>query len=70
MAATTRRPTLPGHQADLARFEAMTPDAPRNVRFLLSRGATLLQVQRSKVRIAHAGRTASIDAQGRVQWDV
>jgi hypothetical protein len=55
---------------DMKRFSTNSAAATDKVDFMLDRGAIVIDVKATKVRITHSGRTASIDAWGRVSWDV
>ncbi len=66
-AATIR---VPRPTTDLSRFKPETATAGPKVAFMIQRGATVIHVTERMVKIAHAGRTARIDAVGRVNWDL
>jgi len=68
-AASAATKTTPKQSTDLSRFKPLAPAAAPKVAFMLQRGATVLHVTEQVVKIAHSGRTAEIDAVGRVAWD-
>ena len=55
---------------DLRVFRAASPAAAKKVQFLLNRGAVVIDAGKALVRIAHVGHTASIDAFGRIRWNM
>ncbi|MBK6616179.1 hypothetical protein [Ottowia sp.] len=71
MKASAQLPERPPlvESADLRAFSDGSPAATRKVQFLLNRGAMVITAGRALIRIAHAGHTASIDANGRVRWN-
>lgn len=61
-------PPTCAHAVDVSRFRPKDAAAGRKLKFLLDRGGLVMSAGVNSVSVMHAGRTARIDARGRVSW--